>query len=63
MLLTETNQVLSYDGSGKKQARPIRTAKPPDESRYRLYTPTKGEAEAIRGGRAAFKRGDSHNRT
>jgi bifunctional DNA-binding transcriptional regulator/antitoxin component of YhaV-PrlF toxin-antitoxin module len=36
----------------------IRTAKPPDESRYPLYTPTKSEAEAIRRGRAAFKRGD-----
>lgn len=36
----------------------IHAAAQPDESRYPLYTPTKGEAAAIRKGRAAYKRGD-----
>jgi hypothetical protein len=36
----------------------IRTAQLSNESRYALYTPTKAEAEAIRKGRAAYKRGE-----
>ncbi len=36
----------------------IHAAAQPDESRYPLYTPTKGEAAAVRKGRAAYKRGE-----
>jgi len=42
----------------RKGAITIRAAAHADEGRYPIYTPTRAEAAAIRGGRAAYERGE-----